>query len=77
MTKVTVKCALCGKAFQRSESQVRENYFCCREHFYKWNSQRMIEYNRTDNPMNKPGGVMESRVKRSHMPQQLAIPARQ
>jgi hypothetical protein len=25
----------------------------------------MTEYNRTDNPMNKPGGVMESRVKRS------------
>jgi hypothetical protein len=65
MTKVTVKCALCGKAFQRSESQIRENNFCCREHFYKWNSQRMTEYNRTDNPMNKPGGVMESRVKRS------------
>lgn len=58
MTKVTVKCALCGKAFQRSESQIRENNFCCREHFYKWNSQRMTEYNRTDNPMNKPGGVM-------------------
>lgn len=65
MTKATVKCALCGKAFQRSESQIRENNFCCREHFYKWNSQRMTEYNRTDNPINKPGGVLESRVKRS------------
>jgi hypothetical protein len=25
----------------------------------------MTEYNRTDNPMNKPGGVMASRIKRS------------
>lgn len=65
MTKVAVKCTLCGKAFNRSENQVRENSFCCKEHFYEWNAQRVTDYNRMNNPMNKPGGVLSSRIKRS------------
>ncbi len=42
---------------------MHEHNFCCREHFYRWNSQRMSEYNKTENPMNQPGGVLESRLK--------------
>ncbi|MDD3767164.1 MAG: hypothetical protein PHF89_08295, partial [Eubacteriales bacterium] len=61
MQMAEVTCRICGKPFLKSESQVRENNFCCKAHFYMWNSQRMTDYNRTANSMNKPGGVLESR----------------
>ena len=65
MQMAEVTCRICGKPFLKPESQVRENNFCCKAHFYMWNSQRMTDYNRTANSMNKPGGVLESRIKRS------------
>jgi len=44
-----------------------EHNFCCREHFFRWSSKRISAYNRNENPMNKPGGAMEARVRRSEM----------
>ena len=44
---------------------VHAHNFCCREHFYRWNATRMTAYNRTENRMNKPGDVLESRLRRS------------
>ncbi len=65
MEKVSVICSLCGKTFLKAKIELHRRNFCCREHFYMWNSSRMTKYNRTENSMNKPGGVLESRIKRS------------
>jgi len=62
MEKVQVTCDLCGQKFPKNRAAVNEHSFCCREHFYRWNAGRMADYNRTDNPMNKPGGVLASRI---------------
>jgi len=67
MAPVQVTCDLCGKKFQKKPSAVKDHNFCCREHFHRWSAGRLADYNRTDNPMNKPGGVMESRIRRSEM----------
>lgn len=63
--KVEVNCCLCGKSFLKPETQIYENNFCCVKHFYQWNSKRISKYNINENPMNRPGGVMASRIKRS------------
>lgn len=65
MQKVTVICNQCGVQIEKLPWEIHDNNFCCREHFYKWNSKRISAYNRTENPMNKPGGVFVSRLKRS------------
>ena len=65
MPMVRVTCDLCGKDFQKLQIEIHKHNFCCREHFYQWNSKRVSKYNRTENPMNRPGGVLESRLKRS------------
>lgn len=65
MRTVTAVCDLCGKNFQKLPVEMHEHNFCCKEHFYRWNSMRISEYNKTENPMNRPGGVLESRLKRS------------
>ena len=62
--QVRVRCSLCNKPYQKTETRIHENNFCCREHLRSWNSRRMSEYNRLTNPMNRPGGVLESRVRR-------------
>lgn len=62
---VRVTCDLCGKDFRKPQKEIRRHNFCCREHFYQWNSKRISQYNRTENPMNQPGGVLESRLKKS------------
>lgn len=61
---VRVNCSLCGKPYLKKETRIRENNFCCKAHLRSWNSRRMSEYNRLTNPMNRPGGVLESRVRR-------------
>lgn len=61
---VRVVCSLCGKPYLKKETRIRENNFCCKAHLRSWNSRRMSEYNRLTNPMNRPGGVLESRVRR-------------
>lgn len=58
--KVPVKCDLCGVDFEKEANQLREHNFCSRPHFYKWNSLRIAEYNRIDNPMNKPADHEET-----------------
>lgn len=64
---VQVKCDHCGRTFQKMQIEMREHNFCCRDHFYHWNAKRVSVYNSTENPMNKPGGVMESRLRRGDM----------
>ena len=61
---VRVVCSLCGKPYLKKETRIRENNFCCKAHLRSWNSRRMSDYNRLTNPMNRPGGVLESRVRR-------------
>lgn len=63
MAQVTVKCHLCGRSFQKSASEVRQHNFCCVAHARQWSAQRLAEYNRSENPLNKPGGVVSSRTK--------------
>lgn len=63
MAQATVKCHLCGRSFQKPVHEVRQHNFCCAAHARKWNAGRMAEYNRTANPLNKPGGVVSSRRK--------------
>lgn len=63
--EISVKCSQCGKAFLKPKDQIYEHNFCCKEHLCEWNSLRFSEFNRKDNPMNKPGGVMEARIRRS------------
>ena len=48
-----VKCDVCGKVFDKPEKAVREHNFCSVEHLRKWNSERMSDYNKSKNPMNK------------------------
>lgn len=62
---VRVTCDLCGKDFLKLQTEIHRHNFCCREHFYQWNSKRISKYNRTENPINRPGGVLESRLKKS------------
>ena len=64
MPKVSAICSLCGKTFTKLKIELHEHNFCCREHFYRWNSERISDYNKSENPMNKPGGVLESRIRR-------------
>lgn len=63
MAQATVTCSLCGRSFQKPVSEVRPHNFCCADHARKWNRNRLAEYNRTENPLNKPGGVVSSRKK--------------
>ena len=62
--QVRVRCSLCNKPYLKAETRVCENNFCCKAHLRSWNSKRMSEYNRLTNPMNRPGGVLESRIRR-------------
>ncbi len=64
--RIRVICRLCSKPFLKAESRVREVNFCCKAHLYTWNASKMREYNRLSNPMNRPGGVLESRIRRGH-----------
>ena len=48
-----VKCDVCGKVFDKPEKAVKEHNFCCVKHFRKWCSERMTDYNKDKNPMNK------------------------
>ena len=48
-----VKCDVCGRVFDKLDSAVREHNFCSVDHLRKWNSERMSDYNKSKNPMNK------------------------
>lgn len=65
MAMVKVKCDWCGKEFQKIRHHVRDHNFCCTEHANLWNGERLAQYNREENPMNKKGGMAEVRLKRS------------
>ena len=65
MQTVTVICDYCGAEYIKKVNAIHNHNFCCRDHFYRWNAKRISEYNKSDNPMNKPGGVMEARLRRS------------
>ena len=63
MAKVEVTCRLCGKPFLKQASRVRDSNFCCAAHARQWSAARLAEYNRSENPLNKVGGVLSSRKK--------------
>ncbi len=63
MAQATVKCGWCGREFQKSVHKVRQHNFCCAAHVRKWNARRLAEYNRSGNPLNRPGGSVSSRKK--------------
>ena len=63
MEMVEVTCALCGKTFPKQKSRLCEHNFCCAAHAQKWSATRLAEYNRSENPLNQPGGVLSSRKK--------------
>ncbi len=67
MKQGQVRCQECGKTYLKMENQIRESNFCCKAHLRSWNSRKMSEYNRLSNPMNQPGGVLESRIKRGRI----------
>ena len=48
-----VKCDVCGKVFDKADSAVREHNVCSVDHLRKWCSERMSDYNKSKNPMNK------------------------
>lgn len=48
--KIKVICDYCGAEFEKLKI---ERNFCCRVHFNELNSMRQLEYNRTQNPLNK------------------------
>lgn len=64
LRKAQVKCQVCGKVILKRKSRVHEHNFCCPMHLRQWNAQRLSHYNRTKNPMNRPGGVLAARIKR-------------
>ncbi len=64
MAQVTVQCDLCGRSFQKAASKVRQHNFCCAAHAQQWSAGRLAAYNRTENPLNRPGGVVSTRRKR-------------
>lgn len=63
MAQATVKCHLCGRSFQKHQHEISKHNFCCFAHFQQWNRKRLAEYNRTENPANKTGGLLSSRKK--------------
>jgi hypothetical protein len=63
---ITIGCDYCGITFEKKKCEIHEHNFCCREHFYYWNACRISHYNSCENPMNKPGGVLEAKIRRSH-----------
>jgi len=65
MPMTQVICKTCGKTFLKATNKIRENNFCCNAHANIWKGKWLATYNRTVNPMNKPGGVLKSRIKRS------------
>lgn len=64
MELATVTCALCGRSFEKPARRVRARNSCCAAHARKWNAQRLADYNRLENPLNQPGGVVSNRRKR-------------
>ena len=53
MKTVIVRCDYCKKEFIKLFIELADHNFCCKEHFFKWNSERMSDYNKEKNPMNK------------------------
>ena len=47
-----VKCDYCKKEFFK-KAKIRAHNFCSFAHFRAWNSKRVSEYNRTNNPANR------------------------
>lgn len=54
--KQIISCEVCGRNFERYTSQIREHHFCSRQCAKVFTSQRMSNYNRTENPKNTSEG---------------------
>ena len=59
--KVSVVCDYCGATFTKLKIELHQHNFCCINHLRGWNSQRIAEYNRTENPTNTPAFWTEER----------------
>lgn len=59
MPKVEVICETCGAKFQRYKSQIGDHSFCSRKCAKAFLSERMHDYNTTENPMNTSEGWSE------------------
>ena len=66
MDPTKLRCNWCGKTFFRDPRRVRDQCFCSLACLHQQNRQKMHDYNRLNNPMNKPGGVLESRIRRGN-----------
>ena len=63
---IELKCETCGKTVWRNPSQVRTHTFCSRTCVRPFLSNRLSTMNRTENPMNQPGGwTLEQRERAS------------
>ena len=65
--KQVAVCDWCGDSFEKFACEIHEHNFCCFTHFRQWNAQRLHQFNQTQNAMNKPGGVMKSRIRRGNL----------
>ena len=61
MPKIEVLCENCGAKIQRYESQIRDHVFCGRKCSRAFLSERMRDYNITENPMNTSAGWTDDR----------------
>lgn len=50
---IIVNCHVCTKEFKHYGKKQFKHYFCCNTCFKEWNSKRLSEYNKTENPVNK------------------------
>lgn len=56
-------CDYCGVPFLK-RATLRKHNFCCRQHLNLWNSKRVADYNRNENPLNSVDGwTAERRAK--------------
>ena len=65
--KSAAVCDWCGISFEKLACEMNNHNFCSRGHFRQWNALRVRKYNQTQNAMNKPGGVMTSRINRGNL----------
>lgn len=64
MSKFMVVCCYCGEIFEKEKSAIKQRNFCCKECLESFNREKMSNYNRKENPMNKKGGSMSLRVRK-------------
>jgi len=67
LRKRLVVCDWCGDSFEKLICEMHKHNFCCLTHFRRWNAQRIRQFNKTQNAMYMPGGVITSRIRRGNL----------